>query len=547
MSKGDVKVKFSGLGNAKPVGVNITYSVGSVPVAQVELAPGGSAELANDSSFLVNTDDKKRTEMTVEVSVSSYQGTGGGQTTRGLKFTGLFDGLSISNTVGGNNYSAVLKGLSQTLLELMVYTPGVNPSGVNPYKVASFISELSGDGQPSDARVSVYNLLAESGLLQQTKLNPVQLYLELLIGCLEQQRNPGSYVGKLATVEGELLTSILKSKNYQDALNRGIRILRGIDIRAVQGGFMDKATPKVVGALGESLQMGPDSVLENLLSFLGELGCTLVFGNYGASVVPVNSVITPDSDNPGKQQVNIKTNFASPADYSSFSFNDNGYRDIGHVLVMSPVSPGSTKIDDLGFDPTLVATYSATDKSKATGVLTVKSHPWMCLAQPPSEVGQTETRRDLDKNTVSACRDSTAEGDKKKVTGEEEAAKQAAHDKYKAEVKSILKAFAETRFYQERFADRQGAISLDFNPNWVPGTSGVLFVRETNLRLAFYVTSVTHRVEVGASQGSATTTVNFCCGRLGQNPQGVARDGFLGYDKGKEQQVQKSFIEDTTK
>jgi hypothetical protein len=68
-------------------------------------------------------------------------------------------------------------------------------------------------------------------------------------------------------------------------------------------------------------------------------------------------------------------------------------------------------------------------------------------------------------------------------------------------------------------------------------------VRETGSTLAFYVTNVTHRIDVSApNTGTAITTVSFSCGRFGG--AGTGSDTFLGYDLGKEQGVQSGFIGD---
>lgn len=115
----------------------------------------------------------------------------------------------------------------------------------------------------------------------------------------------------------------------------------------------------------------------------------------------------------------------------------------------------------------------------------------------------------------------------------------------KKQLKTVLDNYAETKFYQSRYADRQGSITMDFNPDWVPGTSGALYVRESQMWLVFYVISVTHTVEVGApNNGTALTIINYNCGRMGKKPPGVNKDEFLGYDKGKENNLRDQFIQD---
>jgi hypothetical protein len=67
------------------------------------------------------------------------------------------------------------------------------------------------------------------------------------------------------------------------------------------------------------------------------------------------------------------------------------------------------------------------------------------------------------------------------------------------------------------------------------------------MTLAFHVANVTHRIDVSApNTGSAITTVSFNCGRLGYSPPGTLSDVFLGYNSGKEQGVQSSYIGDNS-
>jgi hypothetical protein len=174
----------------------------------------------------------------------------------------------------------------------------------------------------------------------------------------------------------------------------------------------------------------------------------------------------------------------------------------------------------------------------------VAAHPWMFASPIASNSADTERER-LDKKS-----DPMFKPKKFKDVVKEHKEKRVAKDKKKTKtyediLHEILENYAETKFYQVRYADRQGTITMDFNTDWVPGTSGTLYIRETGMFIAFYVTSVTHRIEISApSNGSATTVVNFCCGRMGYKPVGVDKDKYLGYDLDKEKDIQKKFLSD---
>jgi hypothetical protein len=136
----------------------------------------------------------------------------------------------------------------------------------------------------------------------------------------------------------------------------------------------------------------------------------------------------------------------------------------------------------------------------------------------------------------------------KNKTAEKHEAK--AKDKVTAftkEQEELLLNYGETVFYQKRYGDRQGSITLDFNPDWVPGTGGSLYIRESNMFINFYVTSVTHQVDTSPpSNGSAITIINFCCGRMGPNPPGTKEYKFFGYNRDKEKAIQEAFVKDIT-
>ena len=87
---------------------------------------------------------------------------------------------------------------------------------------------------------------------------------------------------------------------------------------------------------------------------------------------------------------------------------------------------------------------------------------------------------------------------------------------------------------------------MDFNTEWVPGTSGLLYIHETKLWLQFYVVSVTHKVDLSPpSNGTAITIVSYRCGRIGKEPAATEKDNYLGYDKEREDGVRQQWIGDT--
>jgi hypothetical protein len=278
---------------------------------------------------------------------------------------------------------------------------------------------------------------------------------------------------------------------------------------------------------------GPTILLESLLNFLSTLGCSMIFGGTKNYIVPINSVIKQANYTPGKGQLSSYVNLAGPADYNSYVFNDVGFRDVNSVILLSPGYTGGAYLGPTGYDRAVLGCFAAPEgEAKGSGVYAVRAHPWMLLsATAPQATDAKKGKINQDgKNSPYAAQTSFNAASQSTNKAHAERAKQKA-DQVKAVPGKYMQNFAETKYYQARFTDRQGTITLDFNPAWAPGTGGVLFVRESAMYLHFYVTSVTHRIETAAPNvGSALTIINFNCGRFGKNPVGSESDDFLGYN-----------------
>jgi hypothetical protein len=542
----DVKINASGvLGDVTPTGVTITYAVGQIPAASVSYIPKGEDGKISPGG-IINIDAMRREEASISVSVNTRAGTGE-TLSRKLTFSGLLDGHAVSNFVGQNSYKAVLKGKAQTLLELTTYTPGIHPAGLNPYTIASPSLKVSPQDRDSTS-VRAWNSLVKDKAL--FKLNPIKFYTELIKLVLKAQKGSWlDYMGPGRLIDNEIpFKAIFESANYQKALGIATALFQSIDTSAVDSFPAPAGDPRIQNSIKQLFIGGPNILLENYLNFLSTLGCTLVFGNSKIFAVPINSVLKPTGKAPSFRSTQSEINAAGPVDYVAYTYNDVGYRDIANVIVTAggyagaPHSLGSVG----GVDYNHVAHFSEkAGLSKASGVLVVKSHPWASAVK----LGYTAT----DGKSAKQQMDSTDSMYKNQTTYDStviEVSKQkAARVDVKKQsldfVKAALTNYAETKFYQARFADRTGSFTMDFNPYWAPGTGGTMYIRETGTFVAFYVTSVTHNIDVAPGQsGNASTSVDFCCGRVGSSPAGTNSDAFLGYDAGKEKAIQKAFVSD---
>lgn len=540
----DVKLTVSGLPSGTAIGATISYQVGQIPVASVDLVPPGGLKITGGFGDIDGL--KRQNEISIDVSVSAFAGNSG-NTTRKLSFKGLLDGMTIGNMVGGNTYQAIVKNKAQVLLELTTNTPGLSPTSINIFKNPSFALTLKSGGGESAALDTWTHATKDIS----TKKPVIEFYTELMKWLIAQQKgNWKKFTGRDKMVDGKIpFEKIYTDARYQSALTEAQRLFSSIDLTAVSGGAGTnlKASHPTIGAqIFRTFTQGPNVLLENYRYFLAQLGCTMIFSNNKIYVVPENSVIKPAGGAVGKGTLQTKPNAAGPADYNSYMYNDNGYRDIAHVLVKMGSYVGGVYLSDMSFERGVLATYSDTELSHASGVLVVEGHPWLALSTTNTQASNgNKGKKDMDKvsqamhDKPTTFKDALAQSKQNYVQGAK-----AGVDSFK-ENAAILGNYAETKFYQARFTDRHGSLTMDFNPNWVPGTGGSLYIRETAMVISFYVTSVTHRIDQSApSNGSAITVVNFSCGRMSASTKGASSDKFLGYDTGKEQAVQSSFIKD---
>jgi hypothetical protein len=551
--KTDVKLTVSPLPGVTPIGISLNFSVGAIPVCLVDFAPGLPSAVKIEPGVglgvLQNPDQYKRLEeIDVDINVKSRTGSGS-EISHSLKWKGLLDGINLSNNIGGNTYQAVLKGKAQTLLELTTMTPGLIPGSIDIYKnpYTSFL--LDCNSGPDNAYMAWSEFSVQEGLNLET--NPLDFYVKLMGKVIEDQLGKYSqYLGKEETVyESQVLEKLFTENRYQKALQKGKDLIDKIDISAVQSGTIMGITTASVG-VGDVVKdyffSGPPVILENLMNFLNFLGCTLVFGSEKIWVVPERSFIKQQGPKPGEKEESTLYNAAYPADYNGYNYSDNGYKDTMAVVLSQTVTVGGVALASIPKDPALVGFYKDENElTNASGVLVLPDHPFALSAfnnnANPTNSKEFKNKADGDESYMPEPKkygdNETKEAQSQKADENKE--------EYVSTLSPSLNNYAEIKFYQARYGDRRGSINLSFNPNWIPGTAGTLFVRETGFNLDFWVESVTHRIDVSPpAGGSAMTIVNFCCGRMGTSPVGVESDKFLGYDRGMESSVQSAFVSD---
>jgi hypothetical protein len=552
-SKPWVELDVTGLDGAIVTGVTINYAVGSIPVASIDFVPGyaGQIDITNSGSpILADFESKKREDVTVNLKVRTYASSGG-EYTRQLKFEGLLDGVSVQNAVGQNRYQAVAKGKAQATRELTKITPGLYPTGINIFKNPGYSSVTSAQADDNQAHVALNSLLGKLGGKGMTPsdTDPITFYTNLMKELIELQESGEwqNFTGTEKLIKGGVpLEEVFNAPGYKKGLGLAKKFFESADLSAVTGGEMQGKVGRtdITTGIKRHFIEGPDNILDNYLSFLGELNCSVIFGNSKMIAVPSNSVLKQELNVPGPQVSQTEPNKAGPADYNSYNYNDNGFKDIAHVIVLRSGSFGGYSNGAATKERMVIGSYSNTE-SKASGVYAVMGHPWMLtspiIAQPKDgqEIATSAESGDVLPDGAGGA--SKGESEAEKAESRQDEKDQAHND----ELGESVKNYAETMYYNAKYYDRMGSLNLDFHPKWVPGTGGSLYIKESKTFISFYVTSVTHRIEMSPpNSGSAFTTVNFCSGRLGSTPSGTDEDKYLGYNMGKEKGAQSTFVGD---
>lgn len=542
MATSDVSIKSS-LGEV--TGASIVLQVGAVPYASVTLRPGGEGANVSGGGTFPDIDARRRASLeTLEIAVRIRKGDSSGEANRTFNFEGYLDGYSVSNVVGGNSYQAILKHKAQSLLELTTIMPGLYPTSTNIYKIASHSITTTAQGEESES-VKLWNRLASYE--EVLKLPPIKAYVAFLKVIIKtQQKGWESFAGVDKMISGNnAFKDIFEAPSYKKNLESCLQLLNKLNYDACEGEIDNLVSAGItLEGMRRAFTEGSTIFLENLLGFLSTLGCSLIFGKDETYIVPINSVLKQEPYKPGPGVLSTAVNKAGPADYNGYSFQDIGYRDVNSVILIAADYVGGSTYAAGKFDTGVITCFAApAQEAKGSGVYVVRAHPWMALSTTaPAGTDARKGKIDLDgENSLYDKKQSFAAA----VTETGKAYSEVAQTKEKAIAEKpgkFLKNYAETKYYQARFTDRQGTITLDFNPKWAPGTGGILYVRKTEMFLHFYVHTVTHTVEhTPPAVGSALTIISFNCGRFGPSPAGSDGDLFLGYTPEIEEMIRENF------
>lgn len=540
--KTDVSLSVSGLdalgSNGEGItGINITYGYNMIPVASLSLNTPWVQKNAPNLFQGISGYKKKTKPDKVKITIKTVTGC--------LNFSGFMDGLSSQMMSGGMQFSAIVKNRFQILSDMYPKYIGVYPGSTLAYRR---IANLSID---SDNPAEMYKeLCSEINLVQP----PAKFYVEALKKIATSQTNTALWGD---TKELSALRRILEQKTYKDNLTNLIKELDNIDLsNADTPGWTCSQSPEF---FSDMLFNGGDTAWDLLVNGMGAIGCVLVPSNEKLYVVPQSNFIKLDGQRPGDSKTHASTpNTAYPADYNNFVLNDTSSKDIRYCFVECSdnalsfeITPSSIYADYLGQYPANDNDIRPDDGS--AGILVVRAPAYLARSAMAGVAAHTSKVRkgieggkaypDAGKGGIPTDSDAAAaamEAENAKVTS--------SIGRDANEIKIKMDKYAKARFLQEKYVERAGSFVVQFNPNWVPGTTGFLACGSPCIVYNFYVTSVTHSISISEGRtGTAVTQVTFNAARWGTDSGkllSVESNELYNYDSGKMQAFQQAWLSD---
>lgn len=496
--KADLKVTVSSpdiplLNSIKPVGLTLSYGINELPTSSLDLSTEDMALFCDYTAW-------KRKP--IKVIVFSKNGC--------LQFDGLADGLSTSCSVGSMSTQLVIKHPFQILFETYPRTPGFHPGSediLNMTPVMSFKNagnnwflNLYGTGVPT------------------YKQNPIKYVIDLAIFMLENQQRAVNAYKPRTNANFRLASVIAAVSEYTPALfKKSIALLNSIDTTRTDGmNFISNGNhANVLISIFSNLAENTSSVLDFVISGIKLFKCNLIIAFDKAYTVP-NAGFLIQEANTNIVGKSTTPNIAYPADYSSYQFSDNGFKDIKGVYVYGAatgmaygrsvpsigegawVDPDPLVKGGIAMANIPLFSFYAFDSSASTAQVTTPPTgavvPGAAAVKGVSE--QTQATRD--------------------------ATSQEFYDNW-----------AQMTYFELKYMDRTGSLNSMFNPRWAPGAVGTIYTKQPGAFIDMFVTGVTHTFSISApNTGIASTSVSFTCGRFGKSRTGMSSIRLFKFDAG---------------
>ena len=525
------------VGILSPTGVSIHYGLNSIPYAALDLTP-------EDLDLVCDIELWRRAP--VDIRIESKLGC--------LSFRGLIDGLSMSQSVGDMRMQLIVKSPFQVLHEINPRLLGYHASGVEFTKRVEALSQYKGKTGFNALKLNVGAEIKPEDLAKPL----FDGMIAVLNAVVDSQVSWALTAAKAGSSAGAAIEAAKAIANTH--LKAAKLLLAKIDTKFVPTN-LTLADYFTANWVLEAICETRSNMFDLLLSLLEVVGCGLVIGNDRAFIVPNSGFLKQTHKSEIKfREFSTEPNILLPSQYNSVSFSDHGYKDISGVYIQAD-DHNSTTIDGFFQDtehggkggiigetmPYIISFNNASLRAASYNELSAALGNDKRGHTPQDLQGATAIREadQLDRLKGSAIRDGA---DAMEVQRKADLVETAA---LKAMTK-LANEWAELRYYQLKYTDRQGGVTMMFNPNTVPGTVGSVYLREPGVYIDFFATSVSHEIRLNAPDGgTAITSLGFNCGRMGAIASAPISAGlaeftlFDGFDAARSAKVAKEFVKDT--
>jgi hypothetical protein len=545
--KSDIEVTISGnlpFDESAVSGISVTYTYNALPIVRLTLDAPFIQKYTPD--FLCNPDLYKNRDGTssCEINIKTKKGC--------LKFTGLFDGLSASQTPGGFEYAAIIKSRFTRLLEVYPKFMGIVPGSMLPFKFNRTLKISENNNN--------YATLIIGGQAASipVDISPPEFMIKLIKFGLKSQIDKSIYnVSYSGTFTDSIpLLELINQPVYKENAKAALTLLDDVNTIFVSDCLIN--SNKMTNNLLQMYIQSTDNVFNTMVETLTVMGCNILCGNDKIFIIPSCNFLKLGNNKVPKFQEQAKTlNHAYPADFSNFSVNDASYKNIKYAIVVPSsysniVHPGTSSITrtvmlNSGMYPRKDQETEIPDDG-SSGVLVVPGDNFILQGVLIAGIHNRTILTDLKDKNIGYGADKKVESPTAVKDKHNEHQKAVLNNNNDA--KTAMDAYAKTQFLSAKYNDRVGSFTSVFNPNWVPGTTGFLYTRTPGLGYNFFVTSVCHNITLSPNNnGQAVTTVNFNSVRSKGTPSdipGVEEDPFYTYNADTMQNVQDSWVKDIT-
>lgn len=504
---GDTDPDMAGFATSKnlvdhlhPIGVTIRYGINAIPTATLDLTP-------SDLGIVCDLEKWRRTPVKVRVETAT-QGC--------LTFQGLIDGLSLSQSVGDMRMQLILKNPFQILHEINPKLPGYHSAGVDFTKRVDVL-RVDPHADTAQQLTVILNSSIQVDLNKPLFEGVIQLLKAVVTSQVLQSRIQ-TLTGTGSTAEPAILAA--KAVGAQQT-KMALALLDHIDYSYVPT-YLTLGDYQTLNWVLESICESRSNIFDILIGILDTVGCGLIISNKNAYIVPNTGFLKQSHE----ATVNFREfsklpNVLYPAQYNNLVFNDNGYKDVNAVYL---ISDNKNMRQIAGF-------YKNPDPRDKGGVL-AEVMPYVIgfnnvafrgaqiseakksVAAPgatntPSTTGSSNSEAGQQAEVITV---NTEEEAKIKKSLAANTTNQAAIDR----MQTFANQWAQLRYCQLKYADRIGGVTTMFNPSYAPGCVGSLYLRSPGVYIDFFLTEITHEFRVNIpNSGVAQTHLNFNCGRMG--------------------------------